>query len=212
MRIGFYGDSFCHEIENPHSRLYKYNTYIKLLKQYYDAEIINLGVGGSGYWDIILKQFDEKNIPDIAIFCWSDYDRIYHPLVRNITRTTALQRGFKTYIDRLSGGSIFNFDIWKSAKMYFKHLSDEEKNKKECESALFNFDEKVLAKINAKIIHLWCFEHASKIHDWKNGVTMERELSTIAFEGYWSPYDANHLGNQEKNQEVFEMLKKEIDK
>ena len=41
---------------------------------------------------------------------------------------------------------------------------------------------------------------------------MERELSTIAFEGYWSPYDANHLGNQEKNQEVFEMLKKEIDK
>jgi len=212
MRIGFYGDSFCHEIENPHSRLYKYNTYIKLLKQYYDAEIINLGVGGSGYWDIILSQFNLNNLPDVAIFCWSDFDRLYHPSVRNITRSTALQKGFKNYLDRLCGGTFLNFNVWKAAKLYFKHLSDHNKNYKECQAALFYFDEKVLSKTNTKIIHMWSFEHTVGIHDWKNGSTIMPALSNFAFEGNWTSYDANHLGNQEKNNQIFELIKEEIDK
>ena len=104
MRIGFFGDSFVYELSNPHSWYYNYVTYLKLIKDHYNAEVVNLGVGGSSYWDSIIKQFPphENNLPDVCVFCWTDSGRVYHPTVRNL------------------GSWLLNKHDWKDT--HYKHL------------------------------------------------------------------------------------------
>ena len=97
LTIGFYGDSFCCETSNPHSIAKGYDTYIEKLKTHHDAKITNLGYGGSSVWDVILKQFDENDVPDICIFCWTDYNRLYDAKLRNLTKGSIENKQWKDY-------------------------------------------------------------------------------------------------------------------
>jgi len=126
MKIGFFGDSFCEEMNNPHNLYHGYDTYLTVIKNHYKAEIIHLGHGGSSYWDCILKQFPSVDIPDICIFTWTDYHRIYHPTVRNLTYGTTVELKLKDM--RLS--NILNYSVVDAAKRYFKFLYDDKNLKK----------------------------------------------------------------------------------
>lgn len=206
MRIGFYGDSFCCEISNPHSILKSYSTYIKKLQTYYSAEIINLGIGGSSVWDVILQQFDTNDVPDICIFCWTDPNRLYHKKIRNITLGSIENKKLKD----LTFSDLLHYKTIAAAKEYFKHIHDFEKTQIEYLAALQYFDINVLTNIKSKIIHLWSFESA---YQWKNGSSINiplMEFVTGRNEGF-DTWAANHIASEENNDKLFQMIKKEID-
>ena len=194
MHIGFYGDSFCSEKYNYHSKFHKYKTYIQMLEESLDADIVNLGIGGSSYYDLILHQF-VKPYPDICIFTWTDPNRLYHPTIRNLTP------GSFGFFARLDEGSFFS-PVYKAAKMYYKHLHSDDKAKLECSALLEYFDNRILKDVDSKIIHLWCFE---KTYDFKNGTTVDIILNEHA-----TPHNngANHFGDQNSNRIIFEAISK----
>jgi len=203
MKIGFFGDSFCTEMNNPHNIYHGYDTYLTTIKKHYDAEIIHLGYGGSSYWDTILKQFTSVDTPDICIFSWTDYHRIYHPTVRNLTYGTTVNLKLKDF----KPSNIFNFRVVEAAKRYFNHLYDDTKSKEEMISALYRFDREVLSKLhNTVIIHMWAFDN---LYEWQNGTVLPSILNDLA-QGS-SNIAPNHLGNTEQNNQLANMLIKIID-
>jgi hypothetical protein len=206
MRIGFYGDSFCCEVSNPHSIAKRYDTYIKKLKNHYNAEITSLGQGGSSVWDVILKQFNRHNIPDVCIFSWTDYNRLYHDKIRNLTKGSVENKKWKDY----SLSDIFYRNTINAAKEYFKHLHDYEKAKIEQQAALQYFDLNVLNKIDSKIIHLWSFE---KTYSWKHGVEIETPLFDFVEKDAagFATWAANHIAGDDANQQVFELIRSSLD-
>ncbi len=189
MKIGFYGDSYCVKIDSLHCQYHKYQTYIKLVKNHYNAEVINLGEGGSSYWDLMLKQFPPalNNLPDICIFCWTDPSRIYNPSTRNLGSWVMEKIN---YMDH--PGHILNHNTYLAAQKYFTHLYDDEKALHEALSAFYFFDREVLAPIQdkTKIIHLWSFgiprntdsnniyipDNLDYIYRWKTGVELRPSL------------------------------------
>lgn len=203
MRIGFFGDSFCEEMNNPHNIMHGYDTYLTKIKNQYSADIVHLGHGGSSYWDTILTQFPSVDTPDMCIFCWTDYHRIYHPTVRNLTYGTTVELKLKDI--KLS--NIFNYNTVDAAKRYFKFLYDDNKAKEEMISALYRFDREVLAKMhNTKIIHVWCFNN---IYEWQNGTVLPLVLNTLAQGG--SSIAPNHLDGDERNTTLANLLINFID-
>ena len=203
MKIGFFGDSFCMEMNNPHNLYNNYSTYLTMIKQHYNADIVHLGHGGSSYWDTILKQFPNVDTPDVCVFCWTDYHRLYHPTVRNLTYGTTVNLKLKDI--KLS--NLFNFRVVNAAKQYFNYLYDDDKSKIEMISALYRFDKEVLSKLtNTKIIHMWCFDN---IYTWQTGTVLPAVLNNIA-EGS-SPFAPNHLGSHNQNAQLASMLIDAID-
>lgn len=203
MRIGFFGDSFCEEMNNPHNIMHGYDTYLTKIKNQYSADIVHLGHGGSSYWDTILTQFPSVDTPDMCIFCWTDYHRIYHPTVRNLTYGTTVELKLKDI--KLS--NIFNYNTVDAAKRYFKFLYDDNKAKEEMISALYRFDREVLANMhNTKIIHVWCFNN---IYEWQNGTVLPLVLNTLAQGG--SSIAPNHLDGNERNTTLANLLINFID-
>jgi hypothetical protein len=199
MKIGFYGDSFCCEESNPHSILKGYDTYIKQLRKHYDAEIVHLGHGGSSVWDVIINQFDPTMLPDVAIFCWTDYSRLYNKKVRNMTYGSITAKKFKD----ITISELFNRNVINAAKEYFAHLYDHEKALLENKAALRYFDQEVLSKIrkNTKIIHMWSTE---KYYDWQNGIEIKTPLTTFVSSND-SNMSANHISG-DNNKQVFNLL------
>lgn len=202
MRIGFYGDSFCCEISNPHSIAKGYDTYIKKIKNHFNADIINLGEGGSSIWDVILKQFNKNDIPDVCVFCWTDFNRIYHNKIRNLTQGSLENKKWKDY----SFMDIFHRNTINAAKEYFKHLHDYEKASIEQKAALQYFDLNVLKEVNSTVIHLWSFE---KTYSWRHGVELENPLINYVDNDASGveTWAANHIAGEENNQAVFECLR-----
>jgi hypothetical protein len=197
VKIGFYGDSFCCEVSNPHSVLKGYDTYIKKIKKHYRADIVHLGVGGSSVWDVILNQFDLNNVPDVCIFCWTDYNRLYNTKLRNLTLGSVTNKPLKDY----SVNDLLNRKVISAAKEYFTHLHDFEKARIENIAAMQYFDLNVLSKVNSKIIHLWSFE---KQYTWQHGITIDTPLVNFVLEDTWA---ANHLNGDEQNEKVFQLIK-----
>lgn len=202
MKIGFYGDSFCCEVNNPHTVLKGYDTYIKKLKNYYGAEIVHLGVGGSSVWDVILDQFTLDNIPDVCIFCWTDYNRIYNKKLRNLTLGSVSNKPLKDY----SVNDLLHRKTINAAKEYFTHLHDYDKARIENIAAMQYFDLNVLSKVESKIIHMWSFEQQ---YNWQNGITINQPLINFVQqnpEGIDS-WAANHLNGNERNEQVFQLIR-----
>lgn len=197
MKIGFYGDSFCCEVSNPHSVLKGYDTYIKKIKKHYRADIVHLGVGGSSVWDVILNQFDLNTVPDVCIFCWTDYNRLYNTKLRNLTLGSVTNKPLKDY----SVNDLLNKKVISAAKEYFTHLHDFEKARIENIAAMQYFDLNVLSKVDSKIIHLWSFE---KQYTWQHGITIDMPLVNFVLEDTWA---ANHLNGDEQNEKVFQLIK-----
>lgn len=209
MKIGFFGDSFCCEESNQHSFAKGYSTYIRKLKVHYNAEIVNLGMGGSSYWDCIIKQFPPfiDNLPDVCIFTWTDNSRLYHNKLRNITTSVLESRSWKD----ISMEVITHRSTLQAAREYFRHIHDGEKADLEQKSAYLHFDTQVLSKLkNTKIIHLWSF---SKCYDWQNGIEIDEPLNNFvdhSTEGF-GKWAANHIAGDEQNQKVFELIRSNLD-
>jgi hypothetical protein len=228
MKIGFFGDSFVFEMSNPHSWYYKYDTYLKLVKDHYAADIVNLGVGGSSYWDVMLKQFPpfENNLPDVCVFCWTDFSRIYHPSVRNLGIWTTLKRKWKdTHYSYL-----LNYKEIRASKEYFNHLYDHEKALKESVATFYHYDREILAPIQhkTKIIHLWSYGMFSNnlspnpnipsnidyLYRWQTGTEIRPSLKCFSALGRNTLNDdmaANHLGSKLNNSLVANMIIEAID-
>ena len=203
MKIGFFGDSFCEEMNNPHNRVNKYDTYLTKVKQHYNADIVHLGHGGSSYWDVLLKQLPSVDVPDVCIFMWTDYHRVYHPTVRNLTYGTTVELKLKDI--KLS--NIVNYSTVDAAKRYFKFLYDDDKAKEEMISALYRFDREVLPKLaNTKIIHAWCF---ADMYEWQTGTVLPVILNDLIQNG--SHFAPNHLDGDERNSKLASIIIDAID-
>lgn len=198
MKIGFYGDSFCEEISNPYSLFMGYDTYISKLKKHFSADIINLGKGGTSFWDVILNQFNTDNVPDICIFCWTNYNRLYHPVVKNLTYNSVTNLKIKD----IKLTNITHYPTIKAGQAYFKHIHDPKKSKEEMISALYRFDREVLENLQGtKILHMWCFEN---IYHWKNGTVLPIVLSDLVGDG--SQHAPNHLDGSVRNANLASMI------
>ena len=206
MKIGFYGDSFCCESSNPHSFAKGYETYITKIKKQYNANIVHLGEGGSSVWDVLLKQFNPLDVPDVCIFTWTDFHRVYHSKLRDLTGSSVLNRTLKDY----TLNDLFYKNTLNAAREYFKHLYDPEKSQIEYQAALQYFDNNILSKVNSKIIHLYSFEST---YQWNNGITVNQPLIKFVETNptSWDDRAANHLNGEERNQQVFELIKSNLD-
>lgn len=167
MKIGFFGDSFCADIQSQSG------TYLQLLANHYDAEIVNLGTGGSSIWDVLLLQIDpfikNNNIPDICVFVWTEPGRLFHRVLRHLNIGSAVSDNWRS---PLNDHEI----IYKAAKDYYLHLHDPELDHYRYAAALHYFDTVVLPTFpkNTKIVHLWSFGH---VHQWydKNSFLPEHD-------------------------------------
>ena len=211
MRIGFFGDSFCMEFENIHSVKYRYDTYLTMIKDYYSADIVNLGEGGSSVWDVVIQQFPSftDNLPDICFFCWTDPNRIFHRTFRSLTEGSVLQLKEKD----INENHRKQKDVFEAAKQYFLKLHDREKSNLEAIAALHYFDDYILEKLShkTKIVHMWSFE---KYYDWKHGIEISTplvEFTNLKNEHPQEDWAPNHLGDHNKNQKVFQLIKDTID-
>lgn len=231
MKIGFFGDSFCAEMNNLHTWVNKYDTYINKLKDHYDAKIVNLGYGGSSYWDLILQQFPPhcNNLPDVCIFAWTNPGRIYHPKCRNINNWVLDID--KIPITEFHYTRLLYNKKYRVAAEFYKELYDEEKENQERISALYRFDREVLVPImeKTKIIHLWSmgdvinwnvdnpYSADNMDYDYKflSGVECRPPMRTFAMynkdRNYNTDLAANHIFGNENNDLVKNMLVEAID-
>jgi hypothetical protein len=221
MQIGFFGDSFCCEVNGP-ATWFKYKTYLAKIKKNYNAKIVSLGIGGSSAWDVLLNQlrpFLQKNkYPDICIFCWTDPHRLYHSVNRNITHGAAMQTTSKD-------------PIWISAQHYYKNLFEPTKNEIEYIALLQYIDNEILSKFpeSTKIIHLWSFGKPDEFDDasfdverlnyhyrWKHGVEIRPALTCVSLidsnvKEMLTTNPVNHLDGEFRNQLVFKFISDAID-
>lgn len=232
--IGFFGDSFCEHLNNQHSIDNNYKTYMELCRDNLGLKIVNMGMGGSSIYDVVLKQLNplikSNSVPDVCVFFWTIPQRLYHPVCRSIHLASALA-GYnskkeawfsKTYPNETNW---FSKDIWDAAQQYFMHLYDEEKSQLEYVSFLQYIDNNILPKLNSKIIHLWSIgnvndwelnsfkpDNINYVHDWSHGVEVRPSLMSIsAVNGNTFKYPIiddrpNHLDGQLKNDMVFDYI------
>jgi hypothetical protein len=199
--IGFFGDSFCAEVE--HSNRKPYDTYIKKLMNHYECNVINLGNPGSSIWDAWINQLVPKietnNVPDICVFVWTDFGRLYHPTIKGINYSSAIKRlSDIKWKDFMNPNRPENEVVWAAAKMYYEHLYNHDKLILEYKSALFYIDSVILPEIakKSKIIHLWAFgspkgwtvndfkpENISYEHRWNTGVEIRPPMITMGSVG-----------------------------
>jgi hypothetical protein len=190
MKIGFFGDSFCATLESHHG----YKTYISMIQQHYNAEIINLGYGGSSIYDLLklqLPPFLYDNYLDVYVFVWTDPGRLFHRTVRNLN--------FASIEERLHD-PIYN-PIISAARNFYKYLYDIEIQYLQYIAILKYADSDILPNIlsTSKIIHLWSFGElpsggwngqdfdVSEInysHTWKTGVEVRPSLVTLSLSAH----------------------------
>jgi hypothetical protein len=207
MKIGFFGDSFCSEISNLHS-IGRYETYIKKIKNHYDATVVNLGVNGSSCWDTILKQFDpfKDSLPDVCIFVWTEPNRLYHPSIRSISYGATQHQKIKHGIP---GTDYYN--TWKAAEQYYKYLHDPAKAQLENLAVLYYFDKIILPQYKSKFIHMWSF---NPVYDWTSGTEIKTPLYSIIAdkdEGFKFDLTPNHIAGDDKNNIIADWLISAID-
>ena len=226
--IGFFGDSYCAEVSNHHSMFYKYKTYMRLLKDHYNAEVVNVGHGGTSVWDTLLIQLDpfikSNTVPDVCVFVWTIPGRLFNREVRRLNQADTINPKFHTF-------SFLKRKIWNAAKEYYTHLYDWEKEKLDYIATLRYIDQVVLPTLpsTTKIIHLWATGDTTEwsregvrpsniqyLHSWKHGMEIRPSLITLSlYDSEMSVLDsdhrANHLDGQFKNDLVFDWIVKAID-
>ena len=216
--IGFFGDSFCANKNNPLNIFSKTNTYTSMLADHLKSRIVNLGVGGSSIADTILLQltpFIKSNtVPDICVFVWTNPGRLFNRTFRNLNHASVL--------DATSSDP-----IWKAAKDYYGHLYDHELIELEYIALLEYIDNNILSSLpsTTKIIHLWAFgkfkdfteeflsiDHIDYHYKWKNGIEIRPALISVSLLGstvekFINNHVPNHMDTQEKNDIIFTWIK-----
>lgn len=209
--VGFFGDSFCSALESS-----QYQTYTSKVAHHYNAEVVNLGHGGSSIADVLLVQLDpfikSNQFPDICVFVWTGYGRLYNKQVRNINSYTAEKS--------LEPG------IWNASKEYFKYLYDPELDDIQY-VALLQYIDVILSKIpnTTKIIHMWAFgkpadkrkpyfrkDNITYPYRWTTGVEIRPALIYVSLLGnkedvFFNDQRQNHIESEGKNRAVFEWIK-----
>lgn len=211
--IGFFGDSFCSVLNSMLPG--KVDTYIKKLKSFYNADILNLGVAGSSVEDSLILQLKpfvtSKKFPDVCIFVWTDPGRIFHRTIRNINYSTILRHVSDNNSPK----------IWNDALNYYENFYDAELADVRYIALLYYIDNVILPTISitSKIIHLWSFEKdfnsGEYYYRWTNGVEIRPPLFNISLtEQKETPiYETrpNHIGSEINNEMIFNWIQTAID-
>lgn len=225
--IGFFGDSYCAELRNHHSIFHRYNTYMSLLAKHFDAEVVNVGHGGTSIWDTLLLQLtpfiETSTVPDICVFVWTIPGRLFHREVRRLNRADTINPKLHTFNPLKS-------KVWKAAKEYYTHLYDWEKEKIDYTAMLRYIDQVVLPQLpeTTKIVHLWATgdpvdwskegvrpRNINYLHTWEHGTEIRPSLVTLSLcdsdiSVLDSDHRANHLDGDFKNSLVFDWIKRAI--
>jgi hypothetical protein len=205
--FGFFGDSFCTKLNNPHSIEHGYQTYIEQTRDYYNANIVNLGYGGSSVWDALLIQLQpliaSQSIPDVCVFVWTNSGRLFNRTARSIHASSGIagyrpekEKWFETEYPGKTNP--FTKDLWEAAKQFYLYLYDQEKEEIEHRAILEYIDNNVLSTFpsSIKIIHFWAFGnpkswdfdgfHPNSIsynYKWKHGVEIRPALNSLSIAG-----------------------------
>lgn len=221
--IGFFGDSLCSVVENDHSIQHNYNTYLKQVSNHYKANIIHTGIAESSIWDVYLLQLKPlitaNKIPDISIFSWGAFGRLYHRQVRSLHRNSVARINYDNDLE--------NKHIWLSAKMFYENLFDQEKEMIEWVSVLEHLDRHIFSQwpVNKKLIHIWSFalyHHPPEAkYDinavkypfrWQHGVEIRPPLMWLSSEESWPTIGKpNHISGHENNKIVADTIIQSID-
>ena len=204
--IGFFGDSFCQEVSNPHSVQNHYDTYLQQVANHYTAEIACVGVSGSSAWDLVLQQWPRQlseGLPDVCVMVWTDAHRLYHYQQRNINCSTSEQGLTPQH---------------RAAREYYHHLYDTHKHLLEYQALLYYFDRVMLSAYpHQTFIHLWSFgewsDHAPHrwyAHQWQQGTTILPALHSLITDPTpelpTEDARANHLAGHTVNQWIAEQI------
>ena len=209
MKIGFYGDSYCHRkdaydnIKNKWTTSWK--TYIKQLEEHYSINITKLGNAGTGIQDTILLQFlpdfYNNTLPDVIIFCWSEPSRIFNRKYRGLNNAILEEELSEFFND-------YPKELIKSAQDYYKYLYDDELCILQSSSIMYWFDNEILSKISKdkKIIHLWSLIDYNNYLNFdkffipfKNGVTFNKCIRDVVKTKPPFMYSSNHIHGHDSN-------------
>jgi hypothetical protein len=161
--IGFFGDSFC-RAKDP-------GNYIDIVARELDLKVTHLGVSGSSVDDLIIKQFTpldpsilhpyeiKVRVPDVCVFCWTESNRLFNNLVRNINGGTV--ENIEKISQITEKVSPLEDKVWEAASFYYRELYDHTWHKLRHNSMIYYFNKYLLAKhSDKKIINLWSFGDA----------------------------------------------------
>lgn len=183
MNIVGFGDSFITGVGDN-------NTYLGILKNYFNAQVITKGIPGTGPWEAFF-QFKKYTGPmDVAIFAWSEPHRLYHSRLKPVDWHN---------INRETPG--YNDEVKMAAEKYYQFIYDQEKAEHEAE-ALYHWFDEYSKRFNVKFIHLWSFaknpeavppeefynQHPGGIsyhHRFNNGVEIRPALMKFSVEEEW---------------------------
>jgi hypothetical protein len=137
--IGFFGDSFCASNQSE--------SWCNILQERLGCDRIgHFGEPGRSIWSVFFK-FNElirKNqVPDIAIFCWTEPYRLYHPELILSANTEPL-----AWVDP---------GVYKTLDNYWKYLHSYDKDEMAYEYALRHYDQNILSKLTTQIVQMWSF-------------------------------------------------------
>ena len=188
--IGFFGDSFCAS-NQPES-------WCNILQQRLGCDRIrHFGEPGRSIWSVFFK-FNElirnNRVPDIAIFCWTEPYRLYHPELVLSANTEPLAG-----VDPA---------VYKTLDNFWKHLHSYDKDEMAYEYALRHYDQNILSQVQSQIIQTWSFrpfETAGKNAgiQLQTGVFIDESLFAFSKNNKerdgWGAGTINHM-TEEQNQ------------
>lgn len=190
--IGFFGDSFCAS-NQPES-------WCNILQKKLGASRIRwFGKPGTSIWSVFFqmnKIIEQKQVPDICVFCWTEPNRLYHAEL-------ILSRGTKP----LDG---VDPNLYKTLDNYWKYLHSVEKAELAYEYALKYYDQNILSKLNKQVIQMWSFKPREDI-ELRTGTFIDECM--FEFSGgqkEWGNGDINHMTVEQNEQwakKVYERLR-----
>ena len=134
----------------------------------------------------------KNRVPDIAIFCWTEPYRLYHPELVLSANTEPLEG-----VDPA---------VYETLDNFWKHLHSYDKDEMAYEYALRHYDQNILSQIQSEIIQTWSFrpfETAGKDADIQLQTGTFIDESIFAFSGgtaEWNKGTINHM-TVEQNQQ-----------
>lgn len=186
MKIVGFGDSFIMQ-NYSHDKEELRQLYLNLVGAELNAEVEWLGVSGSGPWDAFFNFMDypEKDKIDVAVFAWSEANRLYHPTVKPLN--------YASVMNSLENPGVSKRKTWIAAQQYYEYLHDTRKADYEVRALYTMFDEMTKMYPNIKFVHMWSYPmHDIKTEDqfarykypdkfeyhytWKNGVEIRPAL------------------------------------
>ena len=137
--IGFFGDSFCASNQTE--------SWCNILQEKLGANKIRwFGNPGTSIWSVFFqynKLIEQKQTPDISVFCWTEPYRLYHPKLVLSANTEPLEG--------------VDVNVYKTLDNYWKYLHNYDKDEIAYDYALKYYDTQILSKVDSEIIQMWSF-------------------------------------------------------